>query len=67
MSWFKKSKFYEEVKCLSCDGTGKKPQATLKNYYPFNESEHEKTMKVLQGICLGCNGKGTQTVLEHEE
>lgn len=57
-----KKKFYREVVCKSCDGTGKKVPIDFWGYdrdYTIN--------KMCQGICIACNGKGTQTVLEREE
>jgi len=60
-------KFYKQIKCLTCDGTGKIPY--IKNV--SIESLDYQALKLLaflmQGICVACEGRGTQTILEREE
>ena len=62
--------YYKEVKCLSCEGTGKVKNVPTK----FNMGESDMSTEqaemlflFLQGTCLACKGKGIQTVLEYEE
>ena len=59
---FRKKKYYREVKCKTCAGTGKKEYLEYWGYEPYSA-----LMRMSQGICLACNGRGTQTVLKREE
>lgn len=68
MTFFRK-KYYREVPCKACDGTGK----AIHNGYESLEGNRipafvlHMALKASQGICLACNGKSTQTVLEKVE
>lgn len=59
---FWKKKYYREVPCKVCDGTGK-----IKSIGNGGEGPAIIMAQLIQGICFACNGKGSQTVLEREE
>ena len=62
LNLFRKKKYYREVWCKVCDGTGK-PYMT---HAGFTCAEDRETF--YRGKCCdGCNGKGSQTVLERCE
>lgn len=57
---------YKTVACKGCDGTGK----TLPLWGSVEvtgEEQSQSMFKSIQGICLGCNGIGTQQVKDKEE
>lgn len=60
MFWKQKKYIYSQVKRIACDGTGKNIPLTGwgLDYSNLN------ILKMMQGICLGCNGTGSQTVLD---
>ena len=55
MFWKQKKYIYMQVKCIACDGTGKSIPLTGwgLDYSNLN------ILKMMQGICLGCNGTGS--------
>lgn len=55
---FWKKKYYKEVECKACVGTGR--QVVNTRYEGFKE------IKIFRN-CLCCLGRGTQTVLERVE
>ena len=60
----KTKRFYKEVPCKGCKGSGESPR----NMTECSTREVTPTiLMALQGLCLGCSGRGTQTVLEREE
>ena len=65
MIFFRK-KHYREVPCKACDGTGKfESQEITANENLFGNVYIRR--EPVECICSGCNGRGTQTVLERIE
>lgn len=56
-------KYYKEVKCLACNGTGKFESQEIIAHENFFGNIRIRRGPV-QCICSGCNGRGSQTVLE---
>jgi len=68
MIFFRK-KYYKEVPCKACDGSGKREMLdTLNPCWVWGDNV-PATYQYLYSkiICKACNGKGTQTVLEKIE
>lgn len=64
-----KNKFYKQVSCKACLETGKGHVLKININFPKIPSETIMLRSIMgaQGICMGCFGKGTQTILEREE
>lgn len=61
-------KKYKEVPCKACEGNGRSKIVLAKvGGFEGSGDTIDQYLKLCQGICLGCNGKGTQTVLERSE
>jgi len=61
---FWKKKYYREVECKACEGSGKmKKVETFVDRWTGKEKSRDE---YLTG-CIYCNGRGSQTVLEREE
>lgn len=68
MGVFTKKKYYKQVDCKACDGTGKMlPVCAWEATTATGPFEYEEMRFMIVGICLVCRGRGTQTVLDREE
>ena len=65
MNFFRK-KYYKEVPCKACEGIGKHERFDS-NIGGVPLDFILAYFKLTQGICLACNGCGTQTILDRVE